>query len=76
MSESDGERHREGEENAFPDLCLDYYCFCVELQQKSIFTFLLCWNQTVGVKDVGVLIGKMVWAGREDNLLKALEAKK
>jgi hypothetical protein len=28
----------------------------------------LCWNQTVGIKDVGVLIGKMVWEEREDNI--------
>jgi hypothetical protein len=58
------------EEQAFGNRCLEYYCSCVELQQKSIFTFLLCWNQTVGVKDVGVMIGKMVWEGREDNLVK------
>jgi hypothetical protein len=29
----------------------------------------LFWNQTVGVKDVGVMIGKMVWEAREDNLV-------
>jgi hypothetical protein len=76
MSESDSERNQEDQENAFPDLCLNYYCACVKLQQESIFTFLLCWNRSAGVKDVGVMIGKMVWEGREDNLLKALEAKK
>jgi hypothetical protein len=54
----------------FIDRCLDYYCSCVELQQKSVVEFLLCWNREVGVKDVGVLIGKMVWEGREDNLVK------
>jgi hypothetical protein len=27
------------------------------------------------VKDVGVLIGNMVWEGRQDNLVKAFEAK-
>jgi hypothetical protein len=51
--------------------CLDYYCSCVELQQKSIFTFLLFWNQTVGIKDVGVMIGKRVWEDREDNMVKS-----
>jgi hypothetical protein len=61
------------EDKAFGTRCLDYYCSCVELQQKSIFTFLLCWQESVGVKDVGVMIGKMVWEGREDNLLKLFE---
>jgi hypothetical protein len=55
---------------AFGETCLDYYCSCVELQQKSIFTFLLFWNQSVGVKDLGVMIGKMVWEEREENLVK------
>jgi TPR repeat protein len=55
---------------AFGNRCLDYYCSCVEWQQKSIFAFLLCWNQTVGVKDVGVMIAKTVWEGREDDLVK------
>jgi TPR repeat protein len=55
---------------AFACRCLYFYCACVELQQKSILTFLLCWNRTVGVKDVGVLIGKKVWEGREDILVK------
>jgi hypothetical protein len=58
---------------AFGISCLNYYCSCVELQQKSICTFLLCWKESVGVKDVGVLIAKMVWDGREDNLLKSFE---
>jgi hypothetical protein len=55
---------------AFGNQYLDYYCSCVELQQKSIFTFLLCWNRVTGVKDVGVVIAKMVWEGRENNLVK------
>jgi hypothetical protein len=54
----------------FATRCLDYYCSCVEVQQKSVVEFLLFWNQSVGTKDVGVVIGKMVWEGREDNLLK------
>jgi hypothetical protein len=53
---------------------IEYYCRCVELQQKSIFTFLLCWNQTTGgVKGPGQIIGKMVWERREDNLMKTFE---
>jgi hypothetical protein len=60
-------------DDRFLNLCLDYYCSCVELQQKSMFTFLWCWNRTVGVKDIGRIIGKMVWEGREDNLVKRLE---
>jgi tetratricopeptide (TPR) repeat protein len=54
-------------QKAFANLCLGYYCTCVELQQKSIFIFLLHWNQTSGgVKDVGVMIARMVWEQRED----------
>jgi hypothetical protein len=55
-------------DKAFGEQCLDYYCQCVEMQQKSIWTFLLCWNQTFGVKDVGVLMAKMVWEQRRGNL--------
>ena len=61
------------ENKLFGNRCLDYFCSCVELQQKSIFTFLLCWKQSMGVKDVGTMIGKMVWEGREDNLMKMFE---
>jgi hypothetical protein len=51
--------------------CLDFYCSCVELQQKSIFAFLLCWNRTTGgVKGPGQMIAHMVWEGRQDNLVK------
>jgi hypothetical protein len=64
---------RSDEEKAFGSHCLDYYCSCVELQQKSIFTFLLCWNQTTGVKGPGQIIGQMVWEEREDNLLIPFE---
>jgi hypothetical protein len=69
----DSEKWNDDEQKAFDNRCLDYYCSCVELQQKSIFTFLLCWNQTAGVNDVGVLIAKEVWEEREDNLLKGFE---
>jgi TPR repeat protein len=60
-------------DDEFLNLCLDYYCSCVELQQKSTLTFLFCWNRTVGVKDIGRMIGKMVWEEREDNLVKQFE---
>jgi hypothetical protein len=64
------------EDQAFGERCLDLYCPCIELQQKSIFTFLLCWNQTTGgIKGPGQIVGKMVWDGREDNLLKGFEAR-
>jgi hypothetical protein len=54
---------------AFGNGCLDYYCCCVELQQKSILTFLLFWSRTTGVKGPGQMIGQMVWEGREENLV-------
>jgi hypothetical protein len=71
-----GTRHwkrQHDEKNAFGNRCLDYYCSCVELQQKSIFTFLLCWNRTTGVKGPGQMIAQMVWEQREDNLLETFE---
>jgi TPR repeat protein len=58
-----------GKAKAFGNRCLDYYCSCVELQQKSIFSFLLCWNRTTGVKGPGQMIAQMVWEEREDNLV-------
>jgi hypothetical protein len=59
------------EDQVFGNRCLEFYCYCVELQQKSIFTFLLFWNQTTGgVKGPGQMIAQMVWEGREANLLK------
>jgi hypothetical protein len=57
----------------FVNRCLDYYCSCIELQQKSIFTFLLCWNRTTGVYDAGFLIAHMVWEGREENLVQTFD---
>ena len=73
MLGEDWERISFESEAFFAERCLDYYCSCVELQQKSIVTFLLFWNQTVGIKDVGVVIGKMVWEEREDNIVKSFE---
>jgi hypothetical protein len=70
-------KYQSDENQAFANHYLDYYCSCVEIQQESIFAFLLCWNQTTGgVKDVGVLIGKMVWEGREDSLLKGFKVRR
>jgi hypothetical protein len=61
-------------DQAFGNRCLDYYCSCVDQQQKSIFTFLLCWNRTTGrVNGPGQMIAQMVWEGREDNLVKKFE---
>jgi hypothetical protein len=54
----------------FSESCMDYYCSCVHLQQKSIWTFLLCWKQRGLVKEVGVLIGKRVWEERAENLIE------
>jgi TPR repeat protein len=66
--------HRSNKDQVFGNRCLDYYCSCVELQQKSIFTFLLCWNRTTtGVKGPGQMIAQMVWEGREENLVKTFE---
>jgi hypothetical protein len=70
--DSEGWNERNDEEKVFGNRCLDYYCPCVELQQKSIFTFLLCWNQTTrGVKGPGQMIARLVWNAREDNLVQA-----
>jgi hypothetical protein len=68
---------KDGDEyvQAFGGRCLEYYCSCVELQQKSIFTFLWFWNRTTGIKDPGQMIGKMVWEGRADNVVKLLSEK-
>jgi hypothetical protein len=66
-------KHQSDEQKVFGNRCLDFYCSCVELQQKSIFTFLLFWNRTIGVKPPGQLIAQMVWEEREDNLVKAFE---
>jgi hypothetical protein len=38
--------YQSNKNKVFAQLCLDYYCSCVELQRESIFTFLLFWNRT------------------------------
>jgi hypothetical protein len=70
---SENWKYQTDEEKLFYERCLDYYCSCVELQQESIFTFLLCWNRTTGVKPPGQMIAEMVWEEREDNLVKPFE---
>jgi hypothetical protein len=66
--------HQSDEKKAFGNRCLDFYCSCVELQQESIFTFLLFWNRTTeGVKGPGQMIAQVVWDGREEILVKLLE---
>jgi hypothetical protein len=55
---------------SFGKHCLDFYCACIELQQKSILAFLLFWNRTTGrMKEPGRMIAQMVWEERETNLL-------
>jgi hypothetical protein len=67
-------KYRFDEQKVFANRCLDFYCSCVELQQKSIFTFLLCWNRTTGgVKGPGQMIAQMVWEAKEENLVKIFE---
>jgi hypothetical protein len=59
---------------AFGDQCLDYYCENANLQQESIFTFLMWWNRTTGgVKGPGQMIAHMVWEGRRDCLITPFE---
>jgi hypothetical protein len=60
-------------QKAFANQCLNFYCSCVELQQKSIFAFLLFWNQSIGIKGPGQIIAQMVWEQREDNLVRTFE---
>jgi hypothetical protein len=61
---------------SFSDDCLDYYCSCVELQQKSIFTFLLCWNRSTGIKGPGQMIAQMLWEGRDANLVQTMKGRR
>jgi TPR repeat protein len=64
---------QDDKDQGFGNRCLDFYCSCVELQQKSIFTFLLCWNRMTGVKGPGQMIAEMVWEAKEDNVVETLE---
>jgi TPR repeat protein len=60
---------------AFGEECLDFFCDCIDLQQESIFTFLMFWNRIVGIKGPGQMIGQMVWKEREKNLVKSFTEK-
>jgi hypothetical protein len=74
LYDSDGWNRRGDKAKAFGNCCIDYYCSCVELQRKSIFSFLLWWKRTTaGVKGPGQMIAQMVWEEREDNLVKTFE---
>jgi hypothetical protein len=53
--------------------CLNYYCENVQMQRKSIFMFLMHWNRVVAVPELGEMIAKMVWKGREECLVKSLK---
>jgi hypothetical protein len=67
------EEWNESDDQAFGNRCLDHYCSCVELQQKSIFTFLWFWNRTTGVKGPGQMIAQMVWEQRKDNMVQIFD---
>jgi hypothetical protein len=56
---------------AFGEECLGFFCDCIDLQQASVFTFLMFWNRAVGIKGPGQMIGQMVWEQREQNLVKS-----
>jgi hypothetical protein len=74
--DSKGWNQRTGEMKNFGERFLDYYCSCVQQQQKSILIFLLCWNRTTGgVKGPGQMIAQMVWEEREVNLMKGFEVR-
>jgi hypothetical protein len=66
---------RSEEEKGFGNSCLDYYCSCLEQRQGPILTFLLCWNRTTGVKDVGQMIARLMWEGMERKPLPKFEAR-
>jgi hypothetical protein len=66
-------KNQSDERKVFGSRFLDYYCSCIELQQKSFFTFLWFWNRTTGVKGPGQMIAQMVWEQREDNLVKMFD---
>jgi TPR repeat protein len=74
--ESEDWNEQDDEDRAFGNRCLDFYCSCVELQQESIFLFLLYWNRTTGgIKGPGQMIGKIVWKGREENLVRGFDVR-
>jgi hypothetical protein len=51
----------------FGERCIDYYCNEIKFLQKSVFLFLLYWNQQIGIKGPGQMIAQMVWEERGEN---------
>jgi len=51
-------------ENLFIKECIDCYCTTIDRIQNSILLFLLFWNKNNGIKDVGKIIGQIVWNER------------
>jgi len=45
-------------------LFYNYYCENIDIQQESLYLFLLIWKTFFGPKDVGTLIAKYVWKDR------------
>ena len=45
-------------------LFYNYYCENIDIQQESLYLFLLIWKTFFGSKDVGTLIAKYVWKDR------------
>jgi len=63
-------QYTDDEVQKFKLQCLEYYCSKIDLQQAAIFTFLLCWKRaTYALKGIGIVIAKMVWDGRYENLI-------
>lgn len=50
----------------FYDELVEYYLTIMHIQQQSIFYFVLFWQRTTGVKDIGLVIAKLAWEGRYD----------
>ena len=70
---SDWSMRTNDDEKKFGEKCLDYYCSVIELQQQAIFLFLQFWNKYVKVKGPGQIIGRLVWQGRFEYLVKEFE---
>jgi hypothetical protein len=56
----------------FAEKCLDFYCDNIDLTQSAIVTFLAFWKQRGMNRDVGILIGKMVWSQRDVLLISKI----
>lgn len=69
------EKGLDQDEIDFGTSCLKYYCDSIDLQQKSIYTFLWCWNKVfnedfLDSKKLGRFIAQMVWDGRQENFIQ------